>query len=333
MGIELTDADRRHAADQLGVPADADPADARSAFLRRLPAAGFCPPPPLCAAAATLAGQPIPGAAGVLAEPDDEDLAAEVDAFSREFWTLRPDIRRGRWQDLLDRSTADPRLSGRVRRLEAGVDLRDATGVPGPQRQREVVGMIQTLFVMRPIDRAARRRELLDSLPPPAAAWEQAARHVERDLPAHAALEPAVLERLSTWSRRVMTPAAAAVGRPAPTWGFQTQGGLVVPQVRRPARPAGGRRVPVWTLLWAFILFARLVSWMASPSPSHSTSLPVTPAFTRPTVTSPAPAPPASPWGRPTVPNGPEEHSDLDRYMREIQDKSAPPSPAGRGRP
>src|SRR3954469_24276506 len=134
MDADLSTTDRRRAADQLGVPPDAEPTEAWAAFLRRLPAAGFCPPPPLCAAAAGLAGRPVPGAAGVVVEPDADDDAvqAEVTAFVQEFWSLRPDVRRGRWQDLLARSAADPRLPARLRRLEVGVDLRDATGVPGP---------------------------------------------------------------------------------------------------------------------------------------------------------------------------------------------------------
>jgi hypothetical protein len=258
MGLNCSEIDRRRAADQLGVPTEACPADVRAAFLRALPAAGFCPPPPLCAAAASLAGQPVPGAAGAHPEPPDTDdpLATEVATFARTFWSLQPNARRDRWQDLLSRVAPDPQLTARLRRLEAGVDLRDATAVPGPPRQREVIGMIQSLFVLGPIDRAARRRELLDGLPPPAAAWEQAAREVERDLPAYSTLEPALLERLGAWSRRLAAP-AAGVDRPAPTWGFHAQVGMQTPQPMPVVKRPPARRSRAWTaFLWIGFMFA-----------------------------------------------------------------------------
>jgi hypothetical protein len=292
MNTELSDTDRRHAADRLGVPADVSPTDARAAFLRKLPAIGFLPAPSLCAAAASLAGQAVPGSVGVIDDSTDDDaLRSDVATFARQFWSLPPEVRRERWQALVDRAALDPPLTGRLRRLELGLDLRDATGVPGPPRQREVVDMIQSLFVLGPIERAMRRREMLDGLPPPVAGWEKAARRLQNDLPAHAALEPALVERLSTWTRHIAV-AAKEVGRVAPTWGFQTQGGLQmppVPQVQRPARTvSNGQRVPVW-LLAALVIGGLRALLSGGPSASQSyLSQPIEPPSRR-QLTTPAP--------------------------------------------
>src|SRR5947209_14546694 len=190
MIIDLSAPDRQHAADELGVPPDAVPADARAAFLRRLPAAGFVPAPPLCAAAAVLTGRAVPGAADA-ESTESAGLRAEVAAFAKSFWSIPPADRRARWQSLAARAANDPLLAGRVRRLEAGLDLPDAADRGATVRQGQIVGMVQTLFVLTPFDRTARRRELLDGLPPPAQDWEAADREVARDNPAHAALEPA----------------------------------------------------------------------------------------------------------------------------------------------
>jgi hypothetical protein len=286
---DLSPAARRQVADQLGVSPEALPADAKAAFLRRLPGAGFLPPPPLCAAAAALTDRRVPGAAGTIVDNEDNDLRTAVTAFVREFWSLAPASRREKWRDLLNRSAADPLLAARVRRLESGIDLASAVERAATPRQRQLVGMAETLFVLGPIERAARRRELLDGLPPPTGAWEAAAREIARDFPAHAALEPALVERLSTWRDRPKA-AARAVGRPAPTWGFQAQGGLNVPRVRRPVKASGGQRVPVWPwILLVSIVLRGLASFGTSERPQPTWQLPV---YSSPRVTQPY-APPA----------------------------------------
>jgi hypothetical protein len=332
---ELAPAARRHLADQLGVPPDAPPADVRAAFLRRLPSAGFLPAPPLCAAATALTARPVPGTKDAVAENDDDEVRAAVTAFAREFWALPPHRRREQWRELLDRAAGDPLLAGRVRRLEAGVDLPNAADGAATPRQRQLIGMVQGLFVLGPIERAARRRELIDGLPPPTRAWETAALEIARDFPAHAALEPALVERLSTWSRRPK-PDARAVGRPAATWGFQTQGGLNVPQVRRPVRAAGGRRATVWPwILLVSILVGRLGSLATSDSPSTSRPAP----YSAPPHTQPyqVPAPVFLPKDAETIGRSRNEkapaNSTLEEALRKALERESRQSPPERGPP
>src|SRR5581483_7652194 len=204
-------------------------------------------------------------------------------------------------QGLLDRAADDPPLAARLRRLEAGVDLPDATRGAGPPRQREIVGMIQALFVLSPADRAARRREWLDRLPPPAAAWERAAQRLPLDLPAHAALEPALVERLSAWTRRVAA-AAAAAGRPAATWEAQVRQAVSIPRVRR-APASSGRRVPVWWSIFAVMFFLRVITTIGSNSSNP-------PAWQKPqpqwTVPYPSPR---------TVPSTPAPYFGTDDFL------------------
>jgi hypothetical protein len=108
------------------------------------------------------------------------------------------------------------------------------------------------------------------------AGWEQAADHVKHNHPAHAALEPALIERLATWSRR-RKAAARGYSRPAATWGFQTQGGLQLPQVRRVTRPARRTSWPLgWLLLVAIMGLLRSTSgWITSQAPDKRFSPPL----------------------------------------------------------
>lgn len=267
---------RRHAADQLGVAADASASDVRNAFLRQLPGSGFLPTPPLCGALTALTGQSTPGAVDASGEVDSGALQAQVASFAAQFWSLAPAARRARWQELLGAAIDDPPIAGRLRRLEAGVDLRDQASGAGPPRLREVAGMIQSLFVLAPIERASRRRELLDNLPPPASAWEETARQIQRHQPALAALEPGLVDRMSHW-RRSRKSAAAATSRAAASWSFQTQGGLQMPQVCSPVVRPTARISPSWIVFLAIGLILGLIRTVSGPTrvePRYGTTVP-----------------------------------------------------------
>jgi hypothetical protein len=319
MPIELAILERRHAADELGVPPDVSATDAQAAFLRRLPAAGFLPAPALCAAAAMLTGRGVAGA--VDAEPANAaDLRAEAAAFAQSFWSVPPGERRLRWQILLRRTAGDPLMVGRVRSLEAGVDLADSADGAATVRQRQIVGMAQALFVLGPVARAARRRELLDGLPPPVQAWEAAAREVVRDYPAHAALEPALIERLSHWSGR-LRPTARSVSQPAPTWGIQAQGGLHIPQAPRVVAPRRKSGFPVWIAIPFVLSLMRAAGGLMSPSRD-------TPQYTpsyRPQAAPSYQSPPIRPYKAPLLDFTPEQEKKLRRLWEQPSASTAPP--------
>ncbi len=187
-------ADERRAADVLGVPPDA-PAAARAAFLRRLPRAGFVPPPHWLDAVRTLTGRPAPEEA-VAPTPDParlDGLRAEVEGFAGQFWALPPGERRRRWQNLIARCAIDPPLAARLRRLEAGMDL-PAGGEVAVGRSGQLAEAVRRLFVLRPAERAAARRRYLNGR------WEAAARELLACRPALAALEPDLIDRLAHWT-------------------------------------------------------------------------------------------------------------------------------------
>jgi hypothetical protein len=326
MKFNPSPAARRHVADQLGVSPDAPPSDARAAFLRALPAAGFLPAPPLCAAAAALTARAIPGAAAAMSYQEDESsLSAEFDTFARGFWSVSPAARRERWQTWVERSANDALLAARVRRLEAGVDLPDAAERAATPRQRQLIDMTQTLFVLEPIERAARRRELLDGLPPPTRAWQTAAHEIARDFPAHASLEPALIERLSNWTQRMAAPAAAANRQPA-TWGFQTQGGLQMPQVRASKRRPSGFGVSGVGL---FIFISVLLRLILGLGTGPSNPVRIAPTYTPAPIVYPAKSVKSDPGlEKPTIHSPVDDRlEDAIRRAREWQRQH--PAPAG----
>jgi hypothetical protein len=269
MKVDSKPSDRRWAADQLGVAPDTPPAEARTVFLRRLPGSDFVPAPAWCAATAAFLGRALPGSIAAVPPADGDAARAAVAEFTERFWTLLPAERRGRWRELMDRTSADPLLAGRLQRLEAGLDLPNAVADSGPPRPREIAVMAQTLFVLDPMRRAARRREILDNLPPPASGWELAARHVQHNYPRHAALDPALITRLSAGARRVR-PAARGISRPAATWGFQAQGGLHLPQ-SPPVfdRPKPKRKGSAWLTILLILLVVRAVGSLVSSAPDR----------------------------------------------------------------
>ncbi len=201
------------------------------------------------------------------------------------------------------------------------------------------------MFLLDPLDRASRRRELLDNLPPPANGWEQAARQLEQQYPSLAALEPALVERLGTWSRRIKL-AAAAGARPAPTWGFQTQGGLQMPQVRRPVRAASARqRVPLWPLLLVVLIAGRLVTGPLDSGRSYSPPQNyTTPRYSAPSYSPPRSAVPSTRYGdplrrdgtAPARPDGPSRQptdADIREAIRLLRQVNPTPSPGPNGGP
>jgi hypothetical protein len=304
------------AATVLGVAPDA-PHSARAALLRRLPAAGLVPPPEWRAAVRTLTGQPARGP-GALADPfeacsADDALRSEIEAFASSFWSYAPAERRRLWRHLLGRCAADPPLVARLGRLEAGVDLEPAAPGGGKSRTGELAGMVQALIVLKPAERAARRRQLLAGLRAPACAWQAAARQLREQHPAIAALEPVLVERVGALSR----PAAAAsvtVAGAGPSWGFRTQGGLRAPRAPQRQRPAGSA-TGAGGLILIVILVVNIVTRLAS-SGSH----PAAPRYNLPPPYTPS-VPTAPVW---PPPGKPADKQTIEDLLRPVSPRNPP---------
>lgn len=198
-----SDYDTQWAAQTLGAAAE-DPAAARAAFLRRLPAAGFVPPPEWVTAVRTCTGSPVPESEGIVAEAGqfhdrEQGLREEIDDFSVRFWMLPPDERRAEWRSLLSRCDGYPRSAAQVRRLEQGLDIAAVTANETADialLAREV----QELFVLGCAARAARRREMLDAHSEAADAAQATARRLRKQYPDVAALEPVYVKRLADYA-------------------------------------------------------------------------------------------------------------------------------------
>jgi hypothetical protein len=210
--------------------------------------------------------------------------------------------------------------------------LPDAAGRGTTPRQSQLIDMTQKLFVLGPIERAARRRELLDSLPPPSRAWEMAARELARDFPAHAALEPALIERLSNWTHRVAAP-AATVHRPAPTWGFQTTGGLQMPQVRPSKRRSNRHGISGVGIFLLISLAVRVLAGLGTrpstaPRLGDIPNLPTPTRYSTPQILPPAPKANDDPSRIPELhkPVDSDLGEDLRKFLESEIPRPEPPS-------
>jgi hypothetical protein len=193
----------RWAGEQLGVDAEASAAEARAALLRRLPEVDFVPPPEWREALRILSGEaPRPGAVDEAARAEEERLRDEVEEFADCFWSLAPSRRRERWGELLGRCAEIPALRTRLRLLEPGLDLASFPAGGDDPLVAELAGQVQTLFVLRPAERALAWRALLRRIEGQMGAWEAAARKLKKRHRALAGLEPDRLSELASWSSR-----------------------------------------------------------------------------------------------------------------------------------
>jgi hypothetical protein len=198
---------RRWAAEQLSVPETANVAEARTALLRCLPECDFVPPPPWLRAVAILAGRQLPGAGGRAGEAavwheEAQRLRDEVEAFAEQFWTFSIAERRRQWEQLRSTCAGVPALNARLERLERGLDVRPAQPDGDGPLVVELVSGLPQLVVLRPAERANRRRALLRAAENDMAGWQSAAFRVQSWYPSIAELEPTLLAELALGGSR-----------------------------------------------------------------------------------------------------------------------------------
>jgi hypothetical protein len=247
---------RAWAADQLGLPAQASPAEARSAFLKRLDRADFVPPPQWSAALALLGVSPLDDEAHHSAhEAADEfisrNLRAEVEAFCRAYWSLPPAERTLQWQELIGQCEGDLALTKHLRHLERGLGV-DVGEAPKDDLGARLAERLRMLFVLRPNERAVQRRAWLEGESAPLGQRKEAARRLRNDSPKLAQLQPDLVAQFGDWRpsaggsataiRRELTPPAAAPQaasrRPSSNmWIFFIVFALISSVIRNAARP------------------------------------------------------------------------------------------------
>lgn len=243
---------RARAADLLGVPPESSPAEARAAFLKRLEQVDFVPPPHWVAGLALFGVTPAPGAAAALEQSGRESLRAEVDDFARQFWSLAPDERKGRWSALRDRCEGEPALHRRLAQLGAGLDVEAREFWIGDGFGTTLAGLVQELFPLPPLERAARRQAWFDALAGSPVGWQRAADQLRQEAPRVAALEPVLLERIDQLAEAYARPPRRYAPAPAPA----SEGG------RR------GSYAAVYVMVFVGIAILRAISGSSSNSSS-----------------------------------------------------------------
>jgi hypothetical protein len=183
---------RRWACEQIGVDAKATLTEARAALLRQLSESDFVPPSLWPQALAILEGKRHPAAEAAALREQQEMLRNAVEAFAGRFWSFSVDERRRRWEDLHGACVVAPALRARLGELERGLDVRPMEA-DSPQTA-DLVQSLQELFVLRPAERAARRRELLRRAEHEPS-WNHTVAVIRKRYSTLAALHPGLLDK------------------------------------------------------------------------------------------------------------------------------------------
>jgi hypothetical protein len=202
---------RAWAARLLGVQPDVTPDEVRALFRRRLAEEDFLSPPTWQQAVAVLTGAEAPAAVRLAAAFEEEErLREEVEAFAVRFFGYAPEERERRWQELADRGGFAPALAARLEQLKPGLAIDPVTGGNG-DRADQLAGHVLELFVLRPSERAFRRRVLSQELRQDLTGCRKAVRQLRERYPSLAALQKEwldelqggeCLQRRAAWVRR-----------------------------------------------------------------------------------------------------------------------------------
>ncbi|MBW3539396.1 MAG: hypothetical protein KY476_03930 [Planctomycetes bacterium] len=125
---------------------------------------------------------------------EEERLRASVNAFSAEFFSLPPAQRRAKSDELLEACQSHPPLKHRLSRLSTGLDIDLRVIAVEAPRVRELGRLLCDLHVLRPPERAERRRAALASIErDDPRAWAKAARRLRKAYPPLARIDsPAI---------------------------------------------------------------------------------------------------------------------------------------------
>lgn len=266
---------RAWAAKQLGLRADAAPAEARAALLERLPEEDFVPPPELPEAVAVLCERRFASAsrAPVYAQfllDQEEDLRAEVEDFAARFFEIPLTQRRSQWQELTTRCQTSLRLRARLSALAPGLAIDPARISSEDPLVQKLGEQVCGLFLLRPAERATQRLDLLRPIQSDVTTWQNAARRLQKAYPQVAALQAEFVSELASreWTQKLL---AKRRRRP-----LRLQQG--VPALR----PGGTRSLPVngtfsWRIAAFLVGLALGLIRLTSGSGSHSTDAPYSP--------------------------------------------------------
>jgi hypothetical protein len=159
---------RKWAAERLGVSADASAQEARSAFFAALPESEFIPTAEMRSAlqlrlANDRQQEPARRALAAFRKCQVQALYESIEKFARAYWSLEPARRQEVHARLLSGARSLPLAKLRLASLSEGLAVDAVTGADDDPT-RALAVRVQELYVLPPIDRAVRRRELGNSL-------------------------------------------------------------------------------------------------------------------------------------------------------------------------
>jgi hypothetical protein len=263
-------ATRQWGAEQLGIGPDASSAEARTALIKRLSEASFVPPEIWYEAAHTfgVAANRVAFCRGRAFRAEAAAaLRNELDDFRERFWDLDPAARMERSQDLAARCAIEPMLARQVKQLAGGLelDVRPIAALDG--RPGQLARELLAQFVLRPADRAARRRAWVAQAEGTSREWSDAIKTVQRQAPKLVQLDSSLLAELADRGRFQATTSNPVSFK------------MIEPSQQQPVQTGGGGSK--WTVIVIVIVISNLVRFAASNRSSNS------PSYNRPSNRSP----------------------------------------------
>lgn len=223
----------------FGLKREASPQDVRGAILSHLDDADFMPPVGWRQAIRRLCDSKTPQAGpeygyDAFREARENDFAEEVDRFATEFFALPPGPRRVKWTQLLKQVAEFPRLRARLSSWQPGLEAESVTP-DGPQ-EAILVERIRRLFLLKPGDQDAQRRQWLESM---TGDWQTVVRRVRAKCPRLAQLDSDFLAALVSPSH------GTAAAKPAAALAANTN--LAAAFVKAPNATAASKFTPART--------------------------------------------------------------------------------------
>jgi hypothetical protein len=211
---KLDDASRyAWACSVFGLEPGASDVEVRAAVLSQLEGAEFMPPAGWRQAIWLLANSQSPQAwptdgPDAFREAAENQLAEVVDQFAAEFFSLPALPRRVKWTKLLKLANDFPRLQARLKGLQQGLEAESCPPDGQDKQDAILVERVRRLFVLKPGDRAAQRRQWLAAMQ---GDWRSAARRIRTRYPRLAQLDGEFLSALLTSNHGAAMECSAAL--------------------------------------------------------------------------------------------------------------------------
>ncbi|MEO8497989.1 MAG: hypothetical protein ABI614_23225 [Planctomycetota bacterium] len=290
------------ARNELGLDCSAGTAETRRAFLTQVSDDDFAPDPAKLQAFELLQRE-SPGPSPLAYQAAERlRMKDRVEQLADRIFLLSPVERRAEWETLHAGCDDSPGASAVLERLEPALDL-DFDQLQLQGDAAELAVHLRELFALPPVKRAERRAAVIELCKSDGRRWERVARNIASRHPNVAALDPPLIERLSSLSRSKKV-------------------------MRRPPRVKGPPRVTVtkrwWNedlskhswLLWICIVVLAQVGRLATTTSSRSAPSPV-----------PVRVPDYQPFSQPqdaTRINEAKRINDLLRRMEELSRMEQP---------